>query len=410
VRLEDYLEAASELADVIPKLEGREKLEALIARSTATLWTEQTDETMSIAREAVDLAEGLGDKELLAPAIASLSGAYSMRGEEGDLDESLKHGQRALGLWPAGTRGTDLAEHVTILADVYYWTGDYRRSAESARTARGMGEDPRGAEHLLRGSGFEAMSLAAMGRYEEAFALFDETVARGREMGRPVRVILNYSTVALRDLFDLEEARRRTEESLEQSGWAGFSMPRVMALADGVQTETLAGDLGKALAAWPGAYDEAANARAWSRWLVTGRLLAARAELALRAEGPDAAIEWASKALEKALPVKRLKYEAFGRVILGRALCQARHPEEALAELRRAVEIADRLGSPPGRWQSRASLSEALYATGDDDGAEAAFREACDIVRAVAAGLSPERSKRFLAAEPVSELLARGSI
>src|SRR5205823_8869045 len=37
VRLEDYLEAESELADVIPKLEGREKLEALIARSTATL-------------------------------------------------------------------------------------------------------------------------------------------------------------------------------------------------------------------------------------------------------------------------------------------------------------------------------------------------------------------------------------
>jgi tetratricopeptide (TPR) repeat protein len=246
-----------------------------------------------------------------------------------------------------------------------------------------------------------------MGRYEEAFALFDETVARGREMGRPVRVILNYSTVALRDVFDLEEARRRSEESLEQSGWAGFSMPRVMALADGIQTETLAGDFGKALAAWPAAYDEAANAKAWSRWLVTGRLLAARADLALRAEGPDAAIEWAGKAVEAARPVKRLKYEAFGRMILGRAMCQARHPEEGVAELRRAVEIADRLGSPPARWQSRATLTEALYSTGDDNGAQEAFRDASAIVHDVAASLSPERSKRFLAAEPVSELLDR---
>ncbi|MDP9343641.1 MAG: AAA family ATPase [Actinomycetota bacterium] len=407
VRLEDFQAADAELADLIPKLEGREQLEAILARSTACSWTEQADETMALARQAVDLAERLEAHDLVAPALARLSDAHGMRGEEGSLERAIEFGHRALELWPPDTRPTDLAEHANLLGDVHYWLGQYEQAARMCRMARGMSEDPRGAEHLLRGAGFEAMSLAAMGRYEEAFALFDETVARGREMGRPVRVILNYSTMALRDLFDLEEARRRTEESLEQSGWKGFSMPRVNALADAIQTDILLGDFGRALEAWPGAFEEAMNAKAWSRWLVSGRLLAARAELALRAEGPDAAAEWATKAIEAARPVKRLKYEGFGRIVLGRALLQNGRPDDAFEQLRLAVDVADRLGGPPGRWQSRAALSEALYATGDDDRAEEAFRDASAIVREVAAGLSPERAQRFLAAEPVSQLLAR---
>jgi tetratricopeptide (TPR) repeat protein len=406
VRLEDFQAADAELAEVIPKLEGRDQLEAILARSTACTWTEQADETMALAEQAIELAERLGAGDLLGPALARLADAHGMRGEEGSLERALELGHRALELWP-DTRPTDLAEHANLLGDVHYWLGQYEQAAKMCRMARGMSEDPRGAEHLLRGAGFEAMSLAAMGRYEEAFALFDETVARGKEMGRPVRVILNYSTMALRDLFDLEEARRRTEESLEQSGWTGFSMPRVNALADAVQTDILLGDFGRALDAWPGAFEEAMNAKAWSRWLVSGRLLAARAELALLAEGPDAAAEWATKTIEAARPVKRLKYEAVGRMVLGRALLQNARKDDALEQLRLAVEVTDRLGGPQGRWQSRAALSEALHATGDDQGAQEAFNDASAIVREVAANLSPERAQRFLAAEPVTQLLAR---
>jgi tetratricopeptide (TPR) repeat protein len=235
--------------------------------------------------------------------------------------------------------------------------------------------------------------------------MFDETIAVGRELGRPVRVIQNYSTLALRDIFDLDEARRRTEESLSQTGWSGFNMPRVNALADRVQTELLAGEFGKVELAWPTAWEEATTAQAWQRWLVSGRLAAARAERALRTEGSDAAIEWAHRAIEMATPVRRRKYEAVGRTVLGLALTEAGRPDEAVGELRLAAEISDALGSPPARWQARVALGHTLYAMGDDDGAAEAFRKAGDIVREVAAGLAPERATRFLDAEPVRELL-----
>ena len=81
-----------------------------------------------------------------------------------------------------------------------------------------MAADVHGAELLLRGGGGEALALAALGRHEEAIGLWDELFEIARELGRNTRVLLNYSALAYREVFDLDEARKRTEEALELSG------------------------------------------------------------------------------------------------------------------------------------------------------------------------------------------------
>ena len=86
-----------------------------------------------------------------------------------------------------------------------------------------------------------------LGRYEEAVASFDRVIALGREMRRPVRVLLNYSSMAFRDLYELDEARRRSEVSLSQQGrLACLHMPRLNAMVDLVQTDLLGGEVGGA--------------------------------------------------------------------------------------------------------------------------------------------------------------------
>ena len=82
--------------------------------------------------------------------------------------------------------------------------------------------------------------------------------------------------------------------------------------------------------------------------------------------------------------------------------------DDGIDELRTAVAIADELGSPFGRWQSRGALGTALYSTGDDDGAAAAHGEASDLIRTIAASLSPEHQKTFLTAPAVEEALKPG--
>jgi class 3 adenylate cyclase/tetratricopeptide (TPR) repeat protein len=405
VMLEDFENAATELGDLLPRLRGVDELEAILAMSRATHWTERTDETIELAERALALAQQMDAQEMLGPAMARLSQGHAMRGNEGDLDRALELGERALEVWVSGTRPVELAEHDGLLADQHYWTGGYGRTLELARAQRELAVDPSSAESLLRGGGMEGLALTAMGRYEEAVAIFDAKIALGRELGRPVRVLLNYSTMAYRDLYDLAEARRRSEESLEQRGWSSFNMPWMNATMDLLQTELLGGDFGAAEVRWGGLWDDVRKSTAWERWFLGGKLAAARAEITLHTDGAEEAAEWAQKAIDMARPVRRLKYETVARTILALALLVTGRTSDSVAQLQTAVRDADRLGSPPGRWKTRAALGRALYALGRDDEAARAFREASDVIRDLAGGLSEGRAERFLNTAPVLEVL-----
>ena len=251
--------------------------------------------------------------------------------------------------------------------------------------------------------------LASQGRYRESLALFDQTMTLARELDRPVRIIQNYSTMPLRELFDLDEAKRRSEESYEASlGLPGWGMPRAMSATDLVQTAILARDLGEAEKFWKPLWrDPEEIPNDWTRWLVRGRLAAAQAEMALLANNAEAAAEWARNAIELAQPVHRLKYEVVARTLLGRALLGLGKQAEAVAELKVATELSDGLGSPAQRWPAWAALGEALYASGDDKETESAFANAGSIIHAMASDLPREYAAKFMAAEQVREVLTR---
>jgi hypothetical protein len=87
------------------------------------------------------------------------------------------------------------------------------------------------------------------------------------------------------------------------------------------------------------------------------------------------------------------------------ALIEVGRAAEGPTELEAAVKEADRLGSPTARWQLRAELAAARYATGDDNGAAVAYSLAGGTIREYAARLSHERGSAFLSAEPVQEAL-----
>jgi len=137
-----------------------------------------------------------------------------------------------------------------------------------------------------------------------------------------------------------------------------------------------------------------------------GRLATARAEIALHAETPETAIEWAARAIEVAQRTKRRKYEARSRTILGEALGQLGRRDEALAALRAAVALTDELIGQPGRWRAREALGRVSYLLGDDDTAAAAYAAAGDLIESFAATLAPSRSARFLAEPAISEILS----
>ncbi|HEX6663096.1 MAG TPA: hypothetical protein VF025_05435, partial [Gaiellaceae bacterium] len=406
VEIQEYERAAEELAELLPELAGPERLDALISRGHATLWTERDEETLAIAQEALPLARELGDQSAAAAALAMESQALAMRGAEGDLDRALELGDKALEVWVPGTRSFDLTQHLHLHSDVKYWAGEYEQSVELSRRTRAMARDVFSAESLLRGGGFEALALAGLGRHEEAIAIWDEMLELARELGHNPAAVLNYSALAYRELYELDEARSRSEQALELTAHMTFGMPTQFARSDLLFTKLLAGDVGGAQASWPALWEGAEKATAWTTWLIAGRLAAARAEIAVQAEPAESAVEWARRAIEIARRTKRRKYEGRSLTSLGEGLARLGRRDEALEALREGAAIADALVGAPERWHAHATVGRVAYELGDDAAAGAAYTEARRLIEAFAAQLAPERSTRFLAAPPVREILS----
>ena len=184
-----------------------------------------------------------------------------------------------------------------------------------------------------------------------------------------------------------------------------FHMPWMNALVDLIHTDILAGEIGAAESRWRNLWGDVVATPAWEQWLLAGRMAALRSQIALASEGPEGAMEWAEKAIAMARRVRRVKYEAVARGILGKSLLAMGREQDALGQLRAAMGGADALGNPFGRWRARADLAGALDAVRDDEGAALAFREAAGIIREMAAGLARPRAERFTSAPPVAEVL-----
>jgi len=327
-----------------------------------------------------------------------------MRGDAGDLERAVQVGDQALESWAPNARQADLAELYHFAANHYYWSGDYDRAMEATTLAAvTAGVELHSREFRLRGAGMQAIVLAGMGRYEEAISAAEDAIELARTMGRRTNVVMNYSTLPLREIFAVDEALARSEEVADRLGPSSFNMPWMNARADVFTARVLRGDVAGAQSAWSSLWEDSVTSKAWERWLVSGRLAAARAELELAAGHLDDALLWARRALEMAVASSRKKYEAIARTTAGSALNAQGLHEEARAELSRAVAISDALGSPLIRWQSRAALAHAMAGTGVDP--QPVLEDVASIIRAVAAGLTPRRAAEYLAARQVADTL-----
>ncbi len=179
------------------------------------------------------------------------------------------------------------------------------------------------------------------------------------------------------------------------------------ARADVFTAHVLRGDVALARREWDPLWDDALTSNAWERWLVSGRIAAMRAELEFTSGHLEDALTWAARALGLAGASSRRKYEAIAQTVRGRTLIALRRHGDAASELRSAVALADSLGSPLLRWQSRAALARALAGAGADP--DPSWDEAARIIQLVAAGLTPQRAATYMAAPQVAEVVGRVS-
>jgi class 3 adenylate cyclase/tetratricopeptide (TPR) repeat protein len=395
VHLDDFAGAAAALDEVIPDLEPRDELEAVMARTFAAYWVEDTEAALRFAERGRQLADLVGDPELRAVAALYQGMPHEYTG---DLDQLQARYEEARRLWVPGTRRSELAALNEYEGDLWYWAGDYEKAERLARAAYEMGGEGHQLSAYLRGGGWRGLSLAAQGHSEQALDWLDRMLGIAQEVDpRWGASTLNYSSLPLRDMYRLDEAAERNRRALDLVSRRGaWGMPELQGEIDLCFTYLSLDDPGRVESEFPRLWDAAINGRAWRPWLGGLRLALVRAELARQTEGPEALAEWAAEARDRAVRTRRRKYEAAARALLGVAFARLRRPDDARAELGRAVAIADQLGSPTPRWQLRLEQSRVLTYLGEDQGADGARREAERIRQEYAATLAPVNRQHFL--------------
>jgi class 3 adenylate cyclase/tetratricopeptide (TPR) repeat protein len=407
VQAGEFTSAIPDLDALIEELDGVELFEALDNRFKATFWG-LTDAAGSsrISKQAARLAEELGDDELRALALYKQSAATAM---DGAVEDALALGREALATWRPGSRPADRAEALEWHSLHHYWLGRYEGGVEVAREAIEIGKDVYSVFGVVNGHADLGLSLTGLGRHEEAFDVFARGAAQGRELELQPRFtsrLMNMWAGALREVYDIEEARRLNEEAIEVARRLSFPGGIVSGRIDLAVLDLLTADVGAAEAVLPELFEAAAGTKGWHQWLWTTRIGALAAEIELAAGRADTAAEAAREAIERAKRYHRLKYVTAARTALGAALVEQGQPEVAGDCLRQALAEAEKLKHPPSIWKAAAKLAAALYAAGDDAGAEKASRQARETIDAFAAGLSEERRARFLAAPQLAGVLA----
>jgi tetratricopeptide (TPR) repeat protein len=406
----DFDAAIPELDALLDEVEGRRRFEALRGRFHATFWgLADAEGSRRFAQQERALAEQLGDEELLALALTDQGAATSM---DGDVESGLAFMTEALTRWPAGRRRAEIAQALEWHSLDNYWLGRYEETLPQAREAYETGVEVHSVVGVVNGSADLALGLTGLGRHEEALAVFERGVAHGKELELQPRFtsrLLNMWAGTLRELYELDEARRLNEEAIEAGQRVSFPGAIVSGKLDVLLIDLLLGDVAAAEGALPALAEAVKGTRGWHQWLWATRLAHARAEIELAAGRHDEAVERAREALATAERYRRAKYVAASRRTLAAALLAAGDPVAAADEGGRALAAAELLKHPPSVWRAAVTLARAHAATGADGAAERAAARARKTVDRFAEGLSEERRERFLAAPQLEEVVAVGS-
>ena len=310
---------------------------------------------------------------------------------------------------PPGARPREFAEANLWVSLQYYWRGDYGRAEAPARRGSQLGEEAAYVEGMVSGPAHLGLALAGLGRHEEALEALEQAVANGATLEVEPRFTSRATAMwagVLRELYELGDARQLAERAIALGEEARFPGSQVSGKIDLLVMDLLVGEVGRAEAAWPALWEAAGQTKGWHQWLWVTRLLHAKAEIALASGRAEDAATAALEAIAEAERFRRRKYVHASRLTLGRALHALGRTDEAIPELRRAVEGTTELGHPPAIWSTAAALARVLADTADDSGAEEAAGLSRRALDDFAAGLSATRRERFLASPQLASDIA----
>jgi tetratricopeptide (TPR) repeat protein len=384
------LEAA--LAELPPENIEQRAL-VLIDLAMVSFWTPDMPSVRQYATEAMRIAEAVNRDDLVAGAMGVLAQVYS---SDGELQTGVSLVEQSL--IRAGDKPiAAVAVGVGVRTMSHYWLGRFDEAVASGQQAIQIARkmnDTQFTAHMLPHLG---LALAAKGNYAEAEQVFDEAKRFGREyevwpmLARAISMSAAYHL----DIFDFTGHAAIAEEACELARSVNFMPTLVSSSIDLLFNYIRRQEVGRAEKIVSEVAETVEQAAGTHGWLWRLRLAEARAELALARGDWEETLQLVENAIAHSQPRGRVKYQAFGLETRAKALHALGRTHEAIADLKKAVDMIRAIGDPAIFLRVATSL---LAIEGDD----ALLAETQAMAQRIIANLPDEEMRRrFEAAEPV---------
>jgi DNA-binding winged helix-turn-helix (wHTH) protein/tetratricopeptide (TPR) repeat protein len=320
--------------------ESERQCELMLALARAWFLLLDVRPVEQYATEALQLAERLERADLAASAIGWLA---RCRQANGDLDAAIDMDRKAI------TRAPRVMTSVHMMAPLsLYLAGRSTEALALAAAAADSARSSRDSTFIMYSLTHLGLNLAAVARYAEAAAAFNEARSFGRKYGAiPMLARATAMAAGLHlVLFDFEGAQALQSEACELARDVGFVPPIVSAGIDSLLTFARRHEPGRAERLLEETAAAAASTADWHQWLWQLRLTQARAELALERAAFDEAIATATDSIEQCRARGRPKYEALGLIVRARGLHALARIRDAIVDAQTAVRVAERTGDP----------------------------------------------------------------
>lgn len=378
------------------KKEG-ESLSQLAYVHWLTFSGKNTPKVEAYAQKALALAQETGDERILALSLIRLGSVDQVRG---NLLEADRKFTQALQISERRGYRNPQAQAQDYLCMQAYLQGNYQRSIRFGHKAWAEFQEIHDGFNELHALAFLCQALWGAGEYAEALRLTEEGLRKAQERKNDFFVgrILNTFGWYYREFGDVARAAQYDQESLEMGRRLGIANVEISALVNLGLDFVALGQPEKAQRHLESILErvqrDAYGAHKW-RWQM--KLLLGLAEVHLSRAEQEQALQFASAGLAQAQATNSSKYVVQGRALEGKILLALRQPQNAIAALQEAYDLAQKIDSPTLIYPTAFALGRQMERSGRQREAQALYTNAQSNVQAMADAIAAAPRGKILA-------------
>jgi class 3 adenylate cyclase/tetratricopeptide (TPR) repeat protein len=382
---------------------------ALAGAAWATQWDEDFDQAMVYAEDAVRVAGESDNQSALAGGLVVsgfIPAVTSRLDEARPIVEQAMHVSRAAG---------DVVQEVIArfcFGLLNSWQGEYEAAVDVTSEALRIARDRKLLPLLIRSLWANGVALIGNGEYDRAQALLIEGYDLADRVGDEAlapRLLntLGWLYLECEDLdrgidinvrADERAGQRQHATSVEMGTFAKLNW------GDGLLRK---GDIAQAGEVYEAAHGIVSNPKThpWMKWRYSTHLFASLAQYWLARGEPDKARDFVGRNMEIASSSTSRKYIAIGHRIYAEIALGRLDLEEAEAQVRQALALAERIRNPTQLWKTYSLLGDTLERIGRLDDAREARTAAGRVIRGMLSSLVDPHLRHSVEHSQVAERL-----